>query len=45
MKDKYLVINAGSSSLKFSLYEIEDGKEIEIMKGLIERIGVDGAIN
>jgi len=37
-KEKYLVINAGSSSLKFSLY----GKDYEeIAKGYIERIGID----
>ena len=37
MNDKYLVINAGSSSLKFSLYEIPE--EREIINGLIEKIG------
>lgn len=39
MKEKYLVINAGSSSLKFSLYEMEDNKESEIVNGLFEKIG------
>lgn len=39
--EKYLVINGGSSSLKFSLYQIEDGKEINIVNGLVERIGID----
>ena len=34
--DKYLIINAGSSSLKFSLYDYD--KEL-LMKGYIERIG------
>ena len=28
MNEKYLVINAGSSSLKFSLYEMPEEKEI-----------------
>mgnify|MGYP003558899907 CR=1 FL=1 len=37
MKEKYLVINAGSSSLKFSLYDVENGKEIEIVNGLFEK--------
>lgn len=37
--EKYLIINAGSSSLKFSLYEFIDGKEIEIVNGLVEKIG------
>lgn len=43
MKEKYLVINGGSSSLKFSLYEVENGQETEIVKGLIERIGIKGS--
>ena len=34
---KYLVINAGSSSLKFSLYEMPEAKEL--VNGLIEKIG------
>lgn len=37
--EKYLVINGGSSSLKFSLYELHDGKEIELVNGLVEKIG------
>ena len=37
MTDKYLVVNAGSSSLKFSLYEMPSGKEI--VNGYIEKIG------
>ena len=37
MKEKYLVINAGSSSLKFSLYNMP-GTE-EIVNGYIEKIG------
>ena len=37
MKEKYLVINAGSSSLKFSLYEMPDSKEI--VNGIVEKIG------
>ena len=38
MKEKYLVINAGSSSLKFSLYELP---ETELVNGYIEKIGLD----
>ncbi len=38
-----LVINSGSSSLKFQL--IETGKKITLAKGLIERIGIDGILN
>ena len=37
MKEKYLVINCGSSSLKFSLYEMPS--EILIAKGYFEKIG------
>jgi len=39
---KILVINAGSSSLKYQLIEMDN--EQLIAKGLCERIGVDGAI-
>lgn len=41
MHEKYLVINAGSSSLKFSLYEMPEN--VEIVNGLIERIGEEGS--
>lgn len=37
MKEKYLVINAGSSSLKFSLYDMPEVNEI--VNGYIEKIG------
>lgn len=37
MEEKYLVINAGSSSLKFSLYNMPTGEEI--INGYIEKIG------
>ena len=37
MKEKYLVINAGSSSLKFSLYDMPEAKEI--VNGYVEKIG------
>ena len=36
MRDKYLIINAGSSSLKFTLYN--KNEEI-LMKGNFEKIG------
>ena len=39
---KILVINAGSSSLKYQLIEM-DGETV-IAKGLCERIGIDGRI-
>jgi len=37
MKEKYLVVNCGSSSLKFSLYEMPE--ELELINGYIEKIG------
>lgn len=37
-----LVVNAGSSSLKYQLFDTSDGSVIA--KGLCERIGIDGAI-
>ena len=37
MKEKYLIVNAGSSSLKFSLYEMPDNKLIA--SGNFEKIG------
>jgi acetate kinase len=37
-----LVINAGSSSLKYQLYNMED--ESVLAKGLVERIGMDSSI-
>ncbi len=39
---KILVINAGSSSLKYQLINMED--ESVIAKGLCERIGIDGSV-
>lgn len=39
---KILVINAGSSSLKFQFYEMRD--ETVLAKGKVERIGMDTAI-
>ena len=38
---KILVINAGSSSLKYQLIDMQD--ESVIAKGLVERIGMDGS--
>jgi len=37
MSEKFLIINAGSSSLKFSLYEMPETKEI--VNGYVEKIG------
>ena len=39
MNEKFLVVNCGSSSLKFSLYEMPN--ELVIAKGYIEKIGLD----
>ena len=38
---KILAINSGSSSLKFSLFNMDD--ESIITSGLFERIGIDGS--
>ena len=38
---KVLVINCGSSSLKFQLINAED--EVLIAKGLCDRIGIEGS--
>jgi acetate kinase len=38
--EKILVINCGSSSLKYSFYDTED--ESRHARGLVERIGIDG---
>ncbi len=40
---KVLIINAGSSSLKYQLMETET--EAVLAKGLCERIGIDGVLN
>ncbi len=39
---KILVVNAGSSSLKYQLFDMETGEVLA--KGLCERIGIDGMI-
>ena len=39
---KVLVVNAGSSSLKYQLFDMENGKVLA--KGICERIGIDGLI-
>jgi acetate kinase len=36
-----LVINAGSSSVKFTCFDMADGKKV-LANGLVERIGIDG---
>lgn len=39
---KILVINAGSSSLKYQLYDMDN--ETVMAKGLVERIGIEGSV-
>lgn len=39
---KILVVNCGSSSLKYQLIDMQD--ESVVAKGLVERIGMDGSI-
>ena len=38
---KVLVINSGSSSLKFTLFSMADGEEKMIASGQVERVGSD----
>ena len=39
---KILVINCGSSSLKYQLFDMDD--KMVLAKGLAERIGIEGSI-
>ena len=41
--DKILVLNSGSSSLKYQLFNVDGDKYEVLAKGLAERIGIDGA--
>lgn len=41
--DKILVINCGSSSLKFQLYNVEGENYDVVSKGVADRIGIDGS--
>jgi acetate kinase len=43
LKDAILVINSGSSSLKFGLYTVKDGEEFAILSGLADAIGTSHA--
>ena len=40
---KILVLNSGSSSLKYQLFNVEGDKYDVVAKGLAERIGIDGS--
>ncbi|MGV8168485.1 MAG: acetate kinase, partial [Candidatus Nanoarchaeia archaeon] len=39
---KILVINSGSSSVKFQYFSFEGDKEELLLKGMIDRIGLKG---
>lgn len=41
--EKILVLNAGSTTVKFQLYNIDDTQNEIITGGVVERIGLDGA--
>ena len=41
--EKILVLNAGSTTVKFQLYNIDDSHNEIITGGVVERIGLDGA--
>ena len=40
---KILVLNSGSSSLKYQLFSVEGDKYTPLAKGLADRIGLDGS--
>lgn len=40
---KVLVINAGSSSLKYQLFDMSTDSKV-LVKGICERIGIEGSI-
>ena len=40
---KILVLNSGSSSLKYQLFNVDGDKYDVVAKGLAERIGIDGS--
>ena len=42
--EKILVINCGSSSLKFQLYNVDNGNYNVVSKGIAERIGQANSI-
>lgn len=42
--EKILVINCGSSSLKFQLYNVEDDNYDIVSKGIAERIGMENSV-
>ena len=41
--DKILVLNSGSSSLKYQLFNVDNGHYEVAAKGLAERIGIEGS--
>ncbi|MBE6453310.1 MAG: acetate kinase [Alphaproteobacteria bacterium] len=41
--EKILVLNSGSSSLKYQLFNVDGDKYDVVAKGLAERIGIDGS--
>ncbi|MBO7556669.1 MAG: acetate kinase [Alphaproteobacteria bacterium] len=43
MTKKILVLNSGSSSLKYQLFDVDGDKYTVLAKGLAERIGIEGA--
>ena len=41
--DKILVLNSGSTSVKFQLFNMEKGYHEVITKGMVDRIGLAGS--
>lgn len=44
MSDVVLTLNAGSSSVKFGIYEAAGGKTVALLDGQVERIGADASL-
>lgn len=41
--DKILVLNSGSTSVKFQLFQMEQGKHQVLARGMVDRIGLNGS--
>lgn len=42
--EKILVLNSGSSSLKYQLFNVDGDKFEVVAKGLADRIGIEGSL-
>ena len=44
MESRLCVLNAGSSSLKFAVFGVVDGRPVHTQQGEVERIGGEGRL-